>query len=252
MTGVPEIIFWLCIMFVFYIYFGYPLLLFILSRLRPAPRVKKGDISLNISLIIPAYNEEKVIADKIENSLLLDYPKEELEIIVASDGSTDKTNQIVRSFATLGVKLVLLNTNQGKSSAQNLAVTQARGEIIFFSDANVLLLPDAVKKIVRSFADPNVGCVVGKVIYLNQEDTSVSQGEGLYWRYELFLRAKESKLGNFAMGSGPIMAIRRSLFQPLDPDVGEDFVLPLQTVMVRLLGNISSITSLFIKETRRF
>lgn len=226
-----EIVFWLCVVVILYVYFGYPLLLIILSRLKLAPPVQKGEIIPIVSLIIPAYNEEKVIAQKIENTLGLDYPREKLEIIVVSDGSTDGTNDIVGTFAPQGVKLIVLNPNQGKSSAQNRAVAESRGEILFFTDANVMLWPYAVRKIVSNFGDGQVGCVVGKVTYLNENDTSVSEGEGFYWQYELFLREKESQLGNFAIGSGPIMAIRRNLFKSLDPNVGEDFVLPMQVAM---------------------
>lgn len=226
-----EALFWLLVLIVLYVYFGYPLLLVVLSRLRPAPLVQKADITPTVSLIIPAYNEEKVIAQKIENALALDYPRDRLEIIVASDGSTDGTNEIVRTFASQDVKLVALDLNQGKSSVQNQAQAEADGDILFFSDANVMLRPNALGKILRNFSDDQVGCVVGKVTYLNQGDTSVTEGEGFYWRYELFLREKESEIGNFAMGSGPIMAIRRTLFQPLDPNVGEDFVLPMWTAV---------------------
>ncbi len=231
MTVVFQIVFWFCILVIVYVYFGYPVLLLILSKIRLAPPVQKIDITPTVSLIIPAYNEEKVIAQKIENTLALDYPREKLEIIVASDGSTDHTNEIVGTFADQGISLVGLNPNRGKSTAQNLAVAEAHGEILFFTDANAMLEPIAIRKIVSNFNDERVGCVVGKVTYLNENDTSVSKGEGLYWRYELFLRAKESELGNFAMGSGPIMAIRRNLFQPLNPNVGEDFILPMQVAM---------------------
>lgn len=226
-----QILFWVCVSVVAYVYFGYPFLLLILSKLRPAPQVKKANITPTVSLIIPAYNEEKVIAQKIENTLALDYPEGKLEIIIASDGSTDDTNEIVEAFADRGVKLIVLNPNQGKSNSQNRAVAEAHGEILFFTDANVMLQPDAVQKIVNNFGDDQVGCVIGKVTYLNEGNTSVSEGEGFYWRYELLLREKESKLGNFAMGSGPIMAIRRNLFQILDPDVGEDFALPMWTAI---------------------
>lgn len=228
---IAIIFLWILVGLILYVYFGYPLLLLILSRLRPVSPVQKGDIIPMISLIVPAYNEEKAISKKIKNSLSLNYPKEKLEIIVSSDGSTDGTNQLVQDFTRQGVKLVTLNPNQGKSSAQNRAIVEAQGDILFFSDANVMLPSDAVRKVVRNFRDDKVGCVVGKVTYLNEGGTSVSQGEGLYWRYELFLREKESDLGNFTMGSGPIMAIRRNLFQPLDPDIGEDFVLPMKTVI---------------------
>ena len=226
-----ELLFWLSALVIVYVYLGYPLLLSLLNQIQHwKPEISPNFIP-SVSLIIAAYNEAKVIARKIENSLSLDYPRQKLEIIVASDGSTDGTNEIVRGYAPQGVKLVALNPNQGKSTAQNRGVAKATGEILFFTDANVMLRPGAIRKIVRNFADPQVGCVVGKVTYLNEGDTSVSEGEGLYWRYELFLRKKESEIGNFAMGSGPIMALRRELFQPLDPDVGEDFVLPMQTAI---------------------
>jgi len=226
-----ELLFWLSALVIVYVYLGYPLLLSLLNQIQHWKPEISPNFTPSVSLIIAAYNEAKVIARKIENSLSLDYPRQKLEIIVASDGSTDGTNEIVRGYAPQGVKLVALNPNQGKSTAQNRGVAKATGEILFFTDANVMLRPGAIRKIVRNFADPQVGCVVGKVTYLNEGDTSVSEGEGLYWRYELFLRKKESEIGNFAMGSGPIMALRRELFQPLDPDVGEDFVLPMQTAI---------------------
>lgn len=127
-----EYLFWIIVALIFYVYFGYPFLLFILSKLRPALQVEKADITPFISIIIAAYNEEKVIAQKIENCLALDYPSEILEIIVASDGSTDATNEIVGGFVEGGVKLVALSSNQGKSIAQNKAVAEAGGEILFF------------------------------------------------------------------------------------------------------------------------
>jgi len=227
---VIESSFWFLIVLILYVYFGYPLLVLILSKLRPARPVQKADITPNVSLIIPAYNEEKVMAQKIENALALEYPRQKLEIIVASDGSTDGTNEIVKTFTSAGVQLAALNSNQGKSSAQNRAVAEARGDILFFTDADVMLPPGAAKSAVSNFADEHVGCVIGNITYVNEGDTSVSEGEGAYWRYELALRNLESKVGNFAMGSGS-MAIRRHLFQPLEPDVGEDFVLPMRTAM---------------------
>jgi len=226
-----EVLFWIFILIITYVYFCYPFLLFILSKLRHASTIHKVEITPTVSLIVAAYNEEKVIGRKIENSLELNYPRDNLEIIIASDGSTDTTNEIVKQYADQGVKLVALETIQGKSAVQNLAVSEAHSDIIIFTDANVILQPDAVSKIVNNFGDEKIGCVVGKVTYLNEKDTSVSKGEGVYWQYELFLRKKESDLGNLAMGSGPIMAIRGELFEPIDPNVGEDFVLPVQVVI---------------------
>lgn len=222
------------IFLVLYVYLGYPLLLLILSKVRRAPPVAKADITPSVSLIIPAYNEESAIARKIENSLALDYPMDRLEIIVASDGSTDRTTEIVQRYRARGVKLVALDSNGGKSAVQNAGVAQAAGDVLFFTDANVTIHSDAVRKVVQNFAGEQVGCVVGRVTYLNEGDTSVSEGEGFYWRYELFVRGRESEVGNFAVGSGPIMAVRRPLFEALDPNVGEDLVLPIR---VALAGN---------------
>ena len=225
---VAEKLFWIAFGLVVYVYFCYPLLLLVLSKLRRAQLIQKADFTPTVSVIIAAYNEEEVLAKKIENCLGLDYPKEKLEIIVASDGSTDSTNEIVKTFASQGVRLVALASNRGKSAAQNRAVAEAHGDVLLFTDANVRLWPNAVRKVIRNFGDENVGCVVGKVTYQNIGDTSVSEGEGLYWRYELFLREKESQLGNLAMGSGPIIAVHRDLYQQLDQNVGEDFVLPIR------------------------
>ena len=221
---------WLLAGLLAYVYLGYPLLVLLLSRLPAAPAAGDGSAPM-VSLIVPAHNEGSVIAAKTRNSLRLDYPKGRLEIIIASDGSTDRTNEIVSGFSNQGVKLLALNPSRGKSAAQNAAVAGAKGDVLVFTDANVVLRPDALQKLARNFAHRRVGCVVGKVAYINNGDTSVSEGEGFYWRYELFLREQESRLGNLAMGSGPIMAVRRQLFEPLDANVGEDFVLPMQVAM---------------------
>jgi cellulose synthase/poly-beta-1,6-N-acetylglucosamine synthase-like glycosyltransferase len=246
-----ESLFWIIIALVLYVYFGYQLFLLILGKLRTALLVKKSEITPTVSLIIATYNEENVIAQKIENCLALDYPQEKLEIIVASDGSTDRTNEIVKGLANQGVKLVALSSNHGKSSAQNRAIAETSGDILLFTDADVMLGPDVVNKVIRNFADESVGCVVGKIAYLNEDDTSVSEGEGVYWRYELLLRDMESEVGNFAMGSG-IMAIRRSLFRPIDPNVGEDFVLPMQTAMAghRVVYEPEAIAETILNQTK--
>jgi cellulose synthase/poly-beta-1,6-N-acetylglucosamine synthase-like glycosyltransferase len=172
-----------------------------------------------------------VIADKIRNTLALDYPGDRLEITVVSDGSSDRTAELVRSYTAHGVALIDVPVNEGKASAQNRAAHRAIGDILLFTDANVHLPRSAVRKIVNAFRGDHVGCVVGKVTYLNQGETGVSDAEGFYWRYELFLRELESRVGNLAMGSGPIMALRRDLFEPLDPAVSEDFFLPMRAAL---------------------
>lgn len=248
-----EVAFWIFSLVVFYVYFGYPLLLQILSKLHRASPIQKADITPTVSLIISAYNEEEVIAKKIENALTLDYPKDKLEIIVASDGSTDKTNEIVRSYGDQGVKLVALETNRGKTSAQNMGLTVATGEIVVFSDATGMYNLDALRHLVSPFCDAKVGCVAGLVEYENIGVTVASTGEGVYWRYEVFLRLLENRLGNLAMVSGSILACRHSLVQPLDEAVGEDFVIPMKAAMqgFRTVYATSAISREMIAETDR-
>lgn len=232
-----EKIFWFVTGAVLYVYFGYPFLVILFSIFCSKQNAKKKEVTPHISVIIAAYNEEKVISDKINNALSLDYPRDKIEIVIGSDGSVDRTNEIVKEYAnnssnrTPLIKLVTNKVHHGKSSIQNEAVKEVKGQIIVFTDANVMLRRESLSKLIRHFADERIGCVIGKVTYLNREETSVSEGEGSYWRYELFLRKKESEVGNLAMGSGPIMAMRKELFEPLDPQVGEDFVLPMKTVM---------------------
>jgi len=220
-------LFWFFIIIILYIYFAYPILLLVIGKLSSTPLVHKSNIWPKVSLIIAAYNEEKVILKKIENALALDYPKDILEIIIVSDGSTDRTNEIVKIFIEQGVKFIALDKNQGKSAAENAAMKIATGEIFVFSDATGLYNQNALKDLIRPFADSIVGCVVGLVKYENENASSVSGGEGLYWKYETFLRRLESEVGNLAMASGSIMACRRSFVETLDEAVGEDFVIPM-------------------------
>ena len=233
MAWLIELGFCSLIALVLYIYAGYPILLTALAKIRTKFRGKPDsqegpEFTPTVSLIIAAYNEEQHIAQKLKNSLALDYPRNKLEIIVVSDGSRDRTANIVREYSDRGVHLVDLSHNVGKAFAQNEAVKTASGDTLLFTDANVALQRDAVRKLVRHFADDGVGCVVGKVTYLNEGETGVGEGEGLYWRYELFLRHKESEVGNLVAGSGPIIAVRRVLFNRLDPAVSEDFFLPMK------------------------
>jgi biofilm PGA synthesis N-glycosyltransferase PgaC len=226
-----ESLFWIVVVLVSYIYFGYPFLLLILSKLCPAPPVKKADITPTVSLIIPAYNEEKVIAQKIENALALNYPKDRLEIIVASDGSTDGTNEIVRTFADRGVKLVALNTNQGKTATLNSTIPQARGEIIVFTDANTTYKEDAIRQLVRNFADHAVGCVCGVLHFSNIAESLTSGGLGLYVTYETMLKGLEVQTGSMLFAYGSIYAIKKELFATINPALADDFVVPLDIAL---------------------
>lgn len=226
-----EYLLWLCLMMVLYVYFGYPLLLIILSRFKKASAIVGIKDYPSVSIIIAAFNEEKVIQEKINNCLALDYPKNKLHIIVASDGSSDSTNEIVGKLTSSRVQLVAHEVNKGKSSIQNQAVKVAKGDILLFSDADTFLRADALKRMCEQLNQTNVGCVIGKIVFQIEGEGSVGEGEGLYWRYELSIRAMESRIGNFAMGTGAIMAVRKILYQPLNENVGDDFVLPLQVVL---------------------
>jgi len=177
--------------------------------------------------MIAAYNEEKFIEKKLQNTLDLDYTKDKLEVIVASDGSTDQTNYIVRRFEAAGVQLLEFKENRGKTACQNDAVKQSSGDILVFSDANAVYKQDAIQKLVRNFKDPQVGCVCGELRYL-QGNGADGHGEGLYWRYEQFLKKVESKIGNVIGANGSIYAVRKELYVPLDKDIISDFVEPLK------------------------
>ena len=224
-----KVLFWVFMGIILYVYLVYPLLLMVISMFIKKP-VKKGNIEPSISIIISAYNEEKSIREKIENTLTLDYPKDKLEIIVASDGSTDTTNNIVKRFNDKGVRLVYESGHKGKSFIQNKAVKESTGEIIVFSDATSMYKQDALKILISNFNDDNIGCVTGKACYVNPEQSSTAEGESIYWRYELSLRKKESDIGILAMASGCFFAIRRECFVLLNADTSDDFVLPMNTI----------------------
>ncbi len=228
---VTEIIFWILTAVLFYIYFGYPLLILIFSYFMTKPVVKKDDYEPFTTLIITAYNEEKHMGEKLVNTLELDYPRDKLDIIVASDGSKDNTNQIVRKFIKQHpeIRLLAFKKNRGKTAAQNRAVTCAQGEIIVFSDANARYRTDAIRKLVRNFYDSRVGCVCGELRY-RVENYGAGEGEGLYWKYEKYLKKLESRLGNVLGANGSIYALRKDLYVPIKEDIISDFVEPLKII----------------------
>ena len=227
-----EALFWLSAFGVFYAFVGYPLAIGILAGVSPRP-VKKESITPKVSLIICAYNEDAVIREKIENSLKLDYPKERLEVIVASDCSTDRTNQIVSEYANRGVRLLTLPERKGKTAAQNLAVSKAEGEIIVFSDASILLEPDSIRKLVRNFSDPTVGCVSCEDKTISIRDGKAVEDEGLYVRYEMAVRRWESRFGSIVGASGCFYGLRKPLWRQPEDFLVVDFTTALD---VRELG----------------
>jgi cellulose synthase/poly-beta-1,6-N-acetylglucosamine synthase-like glycosyltransferase len=229
MTAVAVGIVWAAIIVVSYVYAGYPILLWILTR-RTRRTVLQEDIAPAVTLVISAFNEAPVIGAKLENALSLDYPRERLEILVMSDASTDATDSIVDSFAERGVKLLRMRERQGKTVGLNAALPNAGGEIIVFSDANILYRKDVIRRLVRNFADPSVGCVTGNSCYAANSNSAAYVQENTYWRYEQTIRELESRLGSTVGGDGAIFAIRKELYTPLSADAINDLVIPLQIV----------------------
>ena len=256
---------WMISLFlILYTYFGYPFLLFLFSLNRPAtmqppnpsplpqgresiecaapsapvevdapsrqPVEKIGQIWPAVSIIISAYNEEGVIEEKIKNTLELDYPTGKLEIVVASDGSTDRTNQLAALYQDRGVRLLWQKERQGKSALLNQAVPQTNGEIIVFTDANAFLDRSALQNLVMHFQDERVGFVTGRTRYTCCTGSSVEETTGMYNRYERYLKQKESMLGSCVGADGAIFAIRKNLYLPLRPGDLNDLTIPLQII----------------------
>jgi len=219
-----EIIFVGVALLIAYTYVGYPLLVFVLSHLFSRP-VHQDDFTPKVSVIIAAHNEELNLAAKIENTLALDYPREKLEIVVASDCSTDRTDEIAQQYADRGVILHRQEERHGKTMAQKAAVRASSGEILVFSDATTNYQPDALRKIVRSFADSQVGCVAGQLVYVDRSATAVGQGCRSYWGYEKFIKRSESRLGSLIGVSGCLYAVRRICQVRLANQMIDDFVI---------------------------
>lgn len=186
-----------------------------------------------MSIIVAVYNEELQIEAKLDDCLALAYPSDRMEILVASDGSTDRTEDIVKEYALRDPRVFLLRSDRtGKSGAQNSAVQHARGEILVFSDAGTRTQPNLLETLIGNFADARVGLATG-VVYFGHPGEAVLRGQGFYWRYEYFLRQAESDLGILSTGTGTSLAMRRELFQPMASCYGDDCILPLD---VRLQG----------------
>lgn len=229
MNTAAEIIFWLSVAALVYTYAGYPLLLFLVSTLRPLT-VLRGDYQPTLSFIITAYNEERDLAAKLDNTFALDYPRDLIEIMVASDCSTDRTDEIVRAYGSRGARLIRQPDRLGKTAAQNAAVEQAHGEIIVFSDATSLYQPNTVRALMPNFADPTVGCVAGRLIYVDPTDSRVGRGARSYWNYETFLKRHESRACSLIGASGCLYAVRKSAYVPLYHEACSDFIIATKMV----------------------
>jgi cellulose synthase/poly-beta-1,6-N-acetylglucosamine synthase-like glycosyltransferase len=228
MTGFFEAVFWLSAALLVYTHVGYPLLLFVASRLTSAapPRGLPPEPPM-VSLIVAAHDEEAVIARKIADARALDYPSARLEVIVCCDGCTDATAAIARNA---GADAVLELPRGGKVRAQDAGVKRAAGEILAFSDANATWEPRAMRALVSAFDDPEVGYACGQVRFVASADGDDTNQEGLYWRYEMAVRALESRLRSITAGNGAIYATRRDAYLVVDPIMGHDLSFPFNMV----------------------
>lgn len=224
-----EILFWLLAGTAVYVYAGYPVVLAGLARLFPNP-VRQAPIEPPVSLLVAAYNEADVIGAKIDNALSLDYPADRLEVVIASDGSTDGTPEVaLRHAEPTRVRVVAYPENRGKLAVLNDTVPTLSGEIVAFSDASSMLAPDALRILVASFADPKVGAVSGIYRVRKAEATRLGGQEDLYWKYETFLKVQEAKLGSILGCHGSLYAIRKSLYPSPEPGtINDDYVIPIR------------------------
>lgn len=220
-----KILFWVSCLTILYTYVGYPLLLKLWPKIKDMETeyAARHHIEPSISLIIPVYNEEKVVREKIENTLSLDYPKDKREILVISDASNDRTPEIAKEYKGDGIRYYELPSRQGKAGALNLGLKNARNEIVVFSDAAIILEKDALRKIVGKFEDTGIGCISG------EDYISGGGAEGAYGKYELALRNLENRVGSIVGASGCFYAQRRSLCDPFKKGMAPDFFSVLAT-----------------------
>ena len=222
-----EFLFWTACVMLVYVYVFFPVLVRLLAS-RFGAVVSEADLPLSVSIVVTAYNEEKGILAKIENLLALDYPSNLLDIIVASDASSDATDQLVRNCGSDRVQLLRVEGRQGKTSCQNAAAAIASGEILVFTDATTRLDPHALRALVRRFNSVDVGCVAGRLMYVSQTENVTGRGGEAYWDYEIKLRMAESALGSLVGVSGCLYAVRRSAYRAINPGLISDFVISMK------------------------
>jgi cellulose synthase/poly-beta-1,6-N-acetylglucosamine synthase-like glycosyltransferase len=246
-----EIAFWTSAALIAYAYVGYPLLIVFISSFA-TKKLKTAPIEPKVSLLIAAYNEERDIEAKLKNCFELDYPKEKLEIVVASDGSADATDDIVRSYEAneAGVRVVLhrVEGRLGKTATQNSAVKVCQGEIILFSDAACMYDRGAIRALVRNYADPTVGAVSGMYTYVNRKGGSVGFATILFWNLENFIKRKQTKIKTITGCCGCIYSVRKDLYTPLPPNIISDLVEPL-TILQKGYRIVFEPAALAVEET---
>ena len=223
-------IFWFSLTFVIYTYIIYPLVISCLAFVKKRKPLK-GSHTPSVSFLVIAYNEEKVIRDKVMNCLELDYPNDKIEFVFVSSGSTDDTAKIVSSFQEKKIKLIVLNDNKGKSFAINQIAPKLESNLIIFSDARQMFDRNSVKELTANFNDPSVGCASGELVFLSNKNKKEIKGISLYWSYEKFLRQQESNIHSSLGTTGAIYAIRKELFEPFpDNTILDDFVIPMNII----------------------
>jgi len=220
---IAKALFWGSLGALVWTHAGYPVVIGVLARVRPRP-ARRQDVTPSVALIVSAHDEEEMIGRRLANLLELDYPPECLEIVVASDGSTDRTDVIVEDVSAREPRVRLLRCpREGKVAAQHRSVRETTSDVLAFTDANTEWRPDALRKLVRNLADPGVGYVCGQ---LRLESPDGANLEGLYWRYEVWVREQESKASSITAGNGAIYAVRRDAYVEDDPKFGHDFGFP--------------------------
>jgi cellulose synthase/poly-beta-1,6-N-acetylglucosamine synthase-like glycosyltransferase len=222
-----EILFWTASMTLVYVYVLFPASARILAK-RIGAAACEGDLALTVTIIVTAYNEEKGILEKLRNLLALDYPSDLVDIIVASDASTDATDELVRRCGSGRVQLLRIEGRKGKTSCQNAAAARARGEILVFTDATTQLDARALNALIRRFKSTDVGCVAGRLMYVSRTQNVTGRGGEAYWDYEIKLRMAESALGSLIGVSGCLYAVRRSAYREINPSLISDFVISMK------------------------
>ena len=220
------ILFWLSLATLSYVWFGFMLILLVMSLLS-RKKVRQTYYEPTVSIIVCAYNEAKSILHKIENCLALDYPHDKIEIIVVSDGSTDGTNDILNAYRHPLVRIIIMPQRAGKSACQNRAAQEARNDILFFTDATTMHPPEALRVLLKGFSDPTVGCVTGRPVF-KRDNSMTSHGLGVREKYELYLRKKLSETQTLFGAQDCMYVIPRNIFVPTRPDLDSGFVGPLQ------------------------
>jgi poly-beta-1,6-N-acetyl-D-glucosamine synthase len=226
-----RLVIWISLAFLIYVYFGYPLVLSVWRRFAARP-VRKGFWEPTVSILIAAHNERDTIERKILNCLQLDYPPEKLQIVIALDAPTDGTDAIAGAYESDQVRIVNLRRHVGKSGALNHAVAASRGAILVFSDARQRLDRGAIRELVANLHDPDVGSVSGELVLMDERGNEASDGLGIYWRYEKWMRAREAEIHSMMGATGAIYAIRRELYRRIPADtILDDVYIPMRIVL---------------------